>query len=184
MQCELRKGSYTVFVPPFTAQWGQNLPGFAVCCKLWLALKLDIMHRSWAPYVLSPTLSETALMPCNPAHQGPPLSEVLRRIELHRVYDVHEVAAALDAIAARWTLDSANPAVMGNGNQHRAAQPAAPDNNRPGLIIVDSVSAAIAPVYGRPLHGNEGVSMLLTHDRDMAPVACAQTAPVAVPQTR
>ena len=86
---------------------------------------------------------------------------MLRRIELHRVYDVHEVAAALDAVAARWTLDPAGPAAAaaGIGDRARAAQPVAPGpvDNRPGLVIVDSVSAAIAPVYGRPLHGNEGV---------------------------
>ncbi len=99
-------------------------------------------------------------MTCNPGQQGPPLSEVLRRIELHRVYDVHEVAAALDAVAARWTLDPANPAAAaGHADRTRTAQPAAPGvaDSRPGLVIVDSVSAAIAPVYGRPLHGNEGV---------------------------
>ena len=96
---------------------------------------------------------------CKSAQQGPPLSEVLRRIELHRVYDVHEVSAALDAIAARWALDPAVPAAVGNGDQTEAERPAAPaaNSDRPGLVIVDSVSAAIAPVYGRPPHGTEGV---------------------------
>ena len=88
---------------------------------------------------------------------------MLRRIELHRVYDVHEVAAALDAIASRWTADRDGPVAAANDVRARGAQPAelASDDDRPGFVIVDSTSAAIAPVYGRPLQRNKGAFALL-----------------------
>ena len=99
-------------------------------------------------------------MPCILALQAPPLSDVLRRIELHRVYNVHEVSASLDALAARWTPMKTAAAA---GAQEGVQPPTAggqPGNELPGLVIVDSVSAAIAPVYGRPPQGSDGAPPL------------------------
>ena len=95
---------------------------------------------------------------CSPALQAPPLSDVLRRIELHRVYDVHEVSASLDALAARWASPETTATVAPVKQQGvpSAAAGGRLDSQLPGLVIVDSVSAAIAPVYGRPMQGSEG----------------------------
>jgi hypothetical protein len=66
--------------------------------------------------------------------QAPPLSDVLGRIELHRVYDVHEVSALLDALAARWAAPSTSAAAGEQLGVHSPAAGGRLGDQLPGLI--------------------------------------------------
>ena len=85
----------------------------------------------------------------------------MQRIEVWRTYRVHELLAALDCIAARWSPGTAagpNPAAPGRGEQSRpeTGQAGTACDRRPALVIVDAVSAVITPVLGRTAQGSEG----------------------------